>query len=369
MSPDGASHKTRVLALLAILNLCACTEPSILHECRPGKAMTPDCRFVNPEDLALLPDGKTLVVSQLGDIDADIPGNLALYDTRTRRLQIAFTGEAEAASATPLLGDPTCEKPPGQHFFPHGIDLETMPNGELRLLAVNHGSRESVEFFSVRQQPNGFTIQWRGCATAPQDGYFNDVIALRDGGFMVTHMMLKSGNPAWQAFKGMVLGLDTGFVYEWQPIDGFLRLPGSAAGMPNGIEKSPDERFIYMSAYFHDEIRKIHRFTGEVAGKAGISRPDNITWGWDDRLLVASHTAGFVEQVSCEPEKSAACGTAFEIVALEPETMETSVLLRQEGEPFGAASVALPVGDRLFLGTHAGNRLASMAIDSLNGSR
>ncbi len=345
--------------ILAVLMVPACGDPNIFLECVPANGLIPDCRFQNPEDLALLPDGETLVVSQFGGLEQAEPGSLALFNTRTSALSIAFPTR-DAAPGVPSWGDPACPGPPDESFSPHGIDLETGPDGSLRLLVVNHGGRESVEFFEVLETANGYALDWRGCApAADEDDFFNDVVGLRDGGLLVTHMMPKSSNFLGLVFRGFVLGMNTGFVYEWQPAHGYHMVPGTGAGMPNGIEKSLDERYVFVNAYFFSEVRKVDRKTGELVGVAAISKPDNITWGLDGRLLVASHTAGTSDQLACDHPQEGVCGYSFAIVALEPVTMETTTVLEQDGPPMGAATVATPVGDRIYLGTYAGDRISS----------
>src|SRR6185503_17968258 len=105
---------------------------------------------------------------------------------------VAFSGgDATAAPAGERWGDATCPGPPSAAFSPHGIDLARRRDGRLALLAVNHGGRESVEFFEVAE-PEHPTVTWRGCAIPPPESFLNEVAILPDGGFVTTHMFARS---------------------------------------------------------------------------------------------------------------------------------------------------------------------------------
>jgi hypothetical protein len=56
------------------------------------------------------------------------------------------------------------------------------------------------------------------------------------------------------------------------------------------------------------------------------------------------------------------CGMAFEIVALDPETMESRVIFRHQGPPMGAATVAVAHRGKVYLGSFVGDRLLVVPI-------
>ena len=129
--------------------------------------------------------------------------------------------------------------------------------------------------------------------------------------------------------------------------------------MPNGIEIAHDGASVYVNVYLGNEVRRIDRKTGELLGRVEVSQPDNITWSADgDVLLVASHTGGMRDSMSCFDLETGSCGLAFEIVAIDPDTLARKTLLAHEGAPMGAATVAVQVGTDLWLGTFAGDRVA-----------
>jgi hypothetical protein len=160
--------------------------------------------------------------------------------------------------------------------------------------------------------------------------------------------------------KGL-LGRDTGRVYRWTHGDGFVAV-GPDIPLPNGIEKAPDESVLYVASFFGDEVRKIDANSGALVGRAAMQRPDNLTWSADGKLLVASHTDSFVEMMACRNLAKGACGSAFEVVELDPESLTSLVLLAHRGAPIGGVSVALQQGDALYLGSFAGDRIARWGI-------
>lgn len=337
------------------------SEVTPIIECEPGDGLIPVCGFQNPEDLAQVPGSDWIIVSQFGRMDGSRPGNLALFERNQETLQVIFPLATKTTpSNTAGWGVADCPMP-GKDFAPHGLDLARLGDGRLRLLVVNHGGTESVEIFEVRNATPRPEIIWRGCVPGPEDAFFNDVVNLSDGGFLVTHMMSKSAQFSEQ-LKGM-LGFDTGYVMQWSPGDGFTRVAGTDGPFPNGIEISADEKVIYLNMYMAGEVRKIRLSDGKLLAKAEVASPDNITWGSEDRLLVASHTDSITEMLACQDLEQGACGFGFEIVALDPETMARTTVLSHRGAPMGAATVALQIGTRIYMGSFAGDRIVYTDLD------
>jgi len=345
---------TQLVALSVFTMVLGCSGADPIVECADAKGHHVVCGFQNPEDLALLDDGRTVVVSQFGGMDGSMSGNIALFDLTSETLRRAFVADREYR-AEAGWGDVDCPGSPPQAFSPHGIDVALRPDGRLRLLVVNHGGREAVEAFEITGRGEATRIIWRGCAVPPEGAFMNDVVSLPDGGFLVTHMMDRDS----QIFDMLraSIGSDTGFVYEWQPGAGFTPVAGTESPFPNGIELSADGTAIFINLYTIGEVRKVSRTTGEILGSLEVSQPDNSTWGRDGRLLVASHTASFGELFACQPDIEGACAFSFEIVSVDPETMQGVVVFENEGAPMGAATVALDVGGDILMGSFAGDRV------------
>ena len=209
--PQSATRAEMRAALAAESSLPQPVNEPELLSCEPMQGMTPYCGYQNPEDLVQIPDTELLIVSEMGEFMADSPGRLSLLNTADARRQ---TLNIDWSLRGDSWGQGDCPAPNSDAFSPHGIDLVTRDDGAVSLLVVNHGERESVEFFEVSATGD---LAWRGCALPPEDPFINDVAARRDGGFYVTHMWNKSGSfeataasPAGRRIHRLGLGLVAG---------------------------------------------------------------------------------------------------------------------------------------------------------------
>ena len=340
-----------LVSLLFLLPGCGSDVTPIIG-CEEANGIKLVCNMQNPEDLARIGRSAFLVVSQFGAMDGTRPGNIVLFNTIDNSLDVVFPDE-KIVQPEPGWGEQNCTAPPAESFSPHGIDLATI-NGRQRLLVVNHGGRESIEFFEIIEEQLPRFI-WRGCVHAQDDQFFNDVVNLKEGGFLATHMMPKSEQLS-SNLKGL-FGQDTGYVVEWNLDAGFKKVAGTDSPFPNGIEISDDESAIYVNIYMAGEVRKISRSDGRLLGTAMVPGPDNITWADSGNLLVASHVDGLLELMACNGLEEGNCGFGFEIVAVNPETMSRQILFSHRGAPMGGVTVALTVDERIYLGTFAGDRM------------
>jgi sugar lactone lactonase YvrE len=354
------------LSFLALISACGGTEtkaPAATPEsadvsealsvsCEGGSGISVFCGFENPEDLVITPGGNKLLVSEMGEFMIHPPGDLVLFDLASgARELIAIDWQGEER-----WGSEDCAVPEVELFSPHGIDLIKREDGRQQLLVVNHGGRESVEFFEL--QGEGEKLIWRGCALPPGDPFINDVAGLKDGGFFVTHMWNKS-MPFEEVAAKLIAGEKIGWVYEWQADTGFVQLPNSIEQMPNGIAVNADNSKIFVNIYMGNKTIRIDRASGEVEGAFSVQQPDNITVDESGNLWVASHKHDPINQTCTEP---GVCLLPFEIVKANPDTLETEVVLSHSGAPMGYSTVALRVGDKVYMGSAHGDRVASYPI-------
>ncbi len=346
------------LGTLVALTGCSSSVTPVVG-CTPQDGIEPICEFRNPEDIAALPSGDWLLVSQMAGPDGKPAGSIAAYEPASGRVEVLFPVGAFYDPGD--WGDPLCPRPSAAHFAPHGIDLATRADGSLQLLVVNHGVQDSVEFFAVEQSEVGLSLFWRGCATAPSNTSFNDVVARDDGGFWVTQMLPKY-RQWWALLRATLFGSNTGKVYRWTPGSGYVAEPGSDMPLPNGIVKAPGEDALYVASTLGNDVRRLDLVRGEVTARAAIEEPDNLSWSADGRLLVASHTDSWLEMIHCRGLASGGCGAAFEIVTLDPKSMAQFVTLAHRGAPMGGVSVAVQVRDSLYLGAVAGDRIGRWRV-------
>ena len=309
--------------------------------------------------MVLAPDGQQLIISEMGEFMLDTPGQLVLFDLAEKGLAPMDVRFEEPESR---WLDARCEIPEAALFSPHGIDLTLADDGSARLWVVNHGGRESVEVFSLVQEDGDWSAIWQGCAQPPGDPFINDVSGLKDGGFLVTHMWDKH-----QAFEDIVAALtageNTGWVWRWRPDEGFSQLPGSAEMMPNGIAVSPDNQFAFVNIYMGNRTIKLDLETGEKVGQFDVRQPDNITLDDEGNLWVASHQHDPINE-TCAVVETGACLLPFQILRVNAQTLEKEVFLAHEGEPMGYTTVAFRAGDRIYMGSAHGDRIASVEMSS-----
>jgi hypothetical protein len=353
-----------LLILTLPLTLASCSKnietadiTSDYLSCSPRDGMTPYCGFTNPEDMVIIADGTKLLVSEMGVFMQDTPGSLSLLDLASGQKQpikMIWAREGE------FWGDNLCPQPQISLFSPHGIDLMTRTDGKEQLLVVNHGGREAVEFFELSQLNNEWQLHWKGCAVPPDDPFINDVAGLNDGGFVVTHMWDKN-----QAYFMLVLkylvGINTGWVWEWQTQTGFQKLAGSSGSAPNGIVVSEDNSKIYVNLYGNNKTIKLDRLTGLLEGEFKIRQPDNITLDADDNLWIASHKHTPLPQ-DCTKVVEGPCLLPFEIVKADAKSMQTEVILSHQGAPTGYSTVALKVGNNIYMGSAHSDRIVSFGL-------
>ncbi len=339
-------------------------KPDTSSACKSFRNTRPICLFSNPEDMAVLPGNKVLIVSEYGDIDGVLPGRLAFYAIETQSRTPANFG-SNATTVSELWGDDSCEEPPDARFSPHGIDLSRLPDGRLQLLVVQHGGRESVEFFEVSQSSAGWELIWRGCAVAPPNARLNAVASDGHGGFVTTRMRSATGG---QQLGDEESSSTAGVVYRWRRATGFSALRGTTGLAPNGIAVAPDGKSVFVVYSGESELRKFDVETGALLASAVVRFGDNIKWSADGgALLVAS----FVDRdargalARCASSKAAACRIEFAIIEVDPETLSQKTLFENPNAPMTAGTVGLRVGETLFIGSFVGDRILQVALNGL----
>ncbi|MCB1644773.1 MAG: SMP-30/gluconolactonase/LRE family protein [Pseudomonadales bacterium] len=335
------------------------TETALLS-CQSSDTMAVFCGFKNPEDLVLTPDGNWLIVSEMGEFMLDTPGGLSLFNLQSGEREALNIIWPESQAQASGWGDADCAAPDVAAFSPHGIDFLTLADGTHELLVVNHGKRESVEFFTVEKPADSWQLVWQGCALPPGDPFINDVAALNDGGFFVTHMWDKHTDFE-KVGEMLTSGQNTGWVWEWQQDQGFTKVAGSDELMPNGITVSKDNSKLFVNIYMGNRTVRIDRASGQIDGHFEVQQPDNITMGPDGSLWVASHKHDPLGQ-TCAAVEAGPCLLPYEIVRANPQTLETEVILHQDGAPMGYATVGLKVGQKLYMGSAHGDRVTAIDL-------
>jgi hypothetical protein len=349
--------KKILLITVGALLLSACTAdlPAITG-CEPVGDIRPVCGMQSPEDIAALADGRHLLLAHFGGLEGT--GSISLFDTQSEKLTPLFPLQSGLPGSEGAdWGEDDCPAPDPEQFSPHGTHLGQLADGRWRYLVVNHGGRDSIEMFELTMAGEGSYLEWRGCVLAAEERVTNDVVGLSDGD-LVYSRMYQTGSQVEQLLN--VVGFGTGDLYRWSKQTGSVLMPGTGASQPNGLEISADEQFIFANMYLEKEIWKIDLDSGETVAVGQVASADNSAWGTDGRLWIATHSGGLGEILSCFESQTRPCAASFEIVAMDPETMETEVVFAHGAPPMGAATVAVPQGDRVYMGSFVGDRLISV---------
>ena len=340
----------------------------IKDNCEAVGLKQPICGTRRPEDMAHIPNQPMLVVSEMGDpTDHGVAGSLSLLNIETKAFTRLYPLDENKVNNEKIWGDPDCPQHTPRVLAPHGIHLSLRKDGDLQLLAVNHGSREAIEYFQLDVEGGNPSLQWRGCVIPTPATFMNNVVSLADGGFIATQAFdyeaFSIGPLNIELIKG-ILGWDTGYVFEWHPESGFKKVIGGDGRFVNGVALSKDGNSIYATYYMGNEVRRIDRNTGKLLATTTIDEPDNLTWTDDGNLLVASHQGTLLDKLVCLKVTDAACVFKFGIYQLDPETLSVKEVINHRGLPMGAVTVAKQVGDHLYLGSYAGNRVMEITFSN-----
>ena len=323
------------------------------------------CGTRSPEDLELAPDGKSLIVSQFvgGPAGAGVAG-LMLFDSAKK----TFARLPVSAEPRKDWGDPACPGPIGDNLRPHGISLLKRAGGAIEVYVVNHGGRESIEMFELKQSGGTWDLIWHGCVVSAQA--FNDVAAQPAGGFIATHptaLQPPPPPPGQEKGKGpqggganIFSGQPSGYVSRWIPGKGESELPGTRAGYPNGVLVSSDGRYMYFNAWTAKEVHKYDLKEGKETGMVKLDfMPDNISWT-SKRTMLAAGVKG--AGGDCPAGSGTPCIQGFGVAEIDPAKMEAKTVFDSEGKGalISGVSEALQVGNSIYIGAFQGDRIVKI---------
>lgn len=323
-------------------------EPS--SDCRDEQGLTYLCGFVLPEDVVNV--GSTGLVLASGH---RAPGHMYLIDPAT-----GMQSELIHSSAFRQQHDtgtfPGCPGPLNLEAFDvHGISLtETSPQ-RFSLYTTSHGEREAIEIYDLDLRGAAPLLTWTGCVLLQQDGYFNAVIRLADGGFVATRM--RDANVSSDDIEP---GAITGRLFEWHPGGSLQPLADTELSLPNGIEVSEDERYLYVAASGTHELVRFDRRATPI-GKRTVSLPmraDNVHWDGNGKLLIAGRNP--VDPLTCD---GTGCAAGWSVVEVDPESLAVTRLGGADGTAsMQRASAAIRVGNEIWVGSNQ-DRIARFPLN------
>jgi hypothetical protein len=343
--------------LLSSVSAQAPSAPA-LPDCNASGPVRYICGLAGPEDLAAVPQTKWLIVSAMS-------GEGGLYALDTTQPTASRIFPAAGAERFDRKEYSACPGPLSTtQAVTHGLYLKPGRGSVHTLYAVHHGDRESIEVFEVNAKSAPPAVTWIGCVVVPNPVGINSVAALPDGGFVLTNFDPRQPPPPGGGRGGglspkLMAGEQNGEVWEWHAKSGWAKVPGSEAAGANGIEVSRDGKWLYVAQWGKQSFVRLSR------GKTPVERQeiplgfrtDNIRWAPDGKTLLVAGQGTMAAQPGAQRGRGP--GAQATVVArVNPQTMTYQEILKQAPAPgLMAASVAVQVGDELWVGSFLGDRL------------
>ncbi len=332
--------------------------PTNADDCKNSDNLNFICGPVNAEDILPLGDTQWLITTGLnGRFSGTVnPGHIYMVNRNDKTFEEIFPGKNPVFNHDKEMFS-TC---PGEldidKFSSHGLALKQKSANSYHLYITGHAAREAIEVFEIKIKGEKPAISWIGCVPLPKDMYANSVAILNDGGFVVS----KFFDPAMpDPLKDIFSSKITGGIYEWHPGSIVKEIQGTGLSGANGIAISSDDKWVYVAATGTREIIRFDRTQNPVTLKrVQISiKPDNIHWGDDGQLYTAGDN--YVPPDEC---KDTPCETGWSVISINPETMEAKRITGVDHRAImQKVSVAIPVGNEIWIGTYAGDRIGYLS--------
>jgi len=335
------------MAAVALASIVAQVQPRGAG-CDPVGNLRFVCGLAGPEDLAVVPGGRWVIASGMAQ-----SGGIRLIDMKDKSTTVLFPG----ASPKEQFDRSTYGACPGpakhEDFRSHGLYLRSTGSQQYRLFAVHHGDRESVEVFTLDARGSAPTLTWIGCSVAPDPIGLNSVVGLPDVGLISTNFQARNADATGRG--RMMAGENSSEVWEWHPRGEWKKVPGSEAAGPNGLEISQDGKTLYIGGWGSQSLIRLSR--GENPPKKDSVnvgfRVDNVRFA-PDGMLIATGQRPAAQQGQRGSSHSA---------RIDPKTLKAEELLnRPDDDAFATATVAVQIGQELWIGSVRGDRVAIMPM-------
>ena len=326
-------------------------------KCSASGGLTFVCGLTNAEDLVSVPDTRWVLSSGMAP-----GGGIYLVDSVGKTWTQMYANTAQQVRHDMETYGACQGAPDLESFVTHGLNIRPGDNGHSTLYVVGHGGREAIEVFDVDASGAEPLLIWVGCVPMPTGLAANSVASLSDGSLVATVLM----HPG-DTFVDVFSGKPTGAIYEWSPGDsGFELIRGTELPGNNGIEVSLDEREIFVVS---TGLRTISVFANSNPSNLLRSTraldfgPDNVHMTADGQLLTAGpsndqHDCGELDPENINIEEFASCPRGFVAATFDPKTMqETKRVSGPANSDFSNATMALQVGDEVWIGTFSGDRI------------
>jgi hypothetical protein len=335
-------------------------EVTPISGCKSDSQVKVYCEFSKPEDIVVLPDDRHLLISEFGAIvplsPKNLPGKISLFDTDTMKKK-----SIKVTLGENIWGEDSCQRD-DLLLSPHGIDLNQRSDGLYQLAVINHMPKETVEMFELIKDNDNWALIWRGCVNALKTGYFNDVALKSDGSFFTTQMYDKETSYLTLVYISFIKP-DTGFVYQWDIDNGFIKIPNSEGSFPNGVSISDDDRYLFVNYVFNHRTSKLNleNYTVE-AEHFSQGTPDNSSIDGDFIWIATQDNTGIDLLIHCN-KTVIQCSLPFTIYKLRQDDLSEVETFSFKQTQMGSVTVGVPHNEKVWLGTFMGDRIASFNLN------
>lgn len=360
---DFERARSTILSAVILLFVWSPLAISGVSECDAAGDYAFVCGPKNAEDLVLVPDTQWIIASSMAP-----EGTLYLVDTGRKTWETLYPGETPSVQQDMNKYGACAGAPEPEAMVTHGLNLRSANERHSTLYVVGHGGREAIEVFDVDATGEKPRLTWRGCILTPDGMAANSVASFPDGSLLIT-IPLRTGIPISDALAGK----PTGGVYAWSPGDtGFTLVEGTEMPYANGIEVSANGEEFYVAS---SGLFNVTAFSNTNPARA-LRRtdtlgflPDNVHTDAQGRLLTAGLNiddpvcGNLMQSNDFDFEAFMTCPRAFTVWAIDPESMRGRALATGPANvKFSNITMALPVGEELWIGTFSGDRIAYRAI-------
>jgi hypothetical protein len=353
MKINGAALLTALGAatLLASAGARAQETAADAASCDPDGDIAYICGAMNAEDILHVGDTKWLIASSIAPLGGTVgAGRIYLIDSEAKTVEDLFPGAAPLLRLDAAMY-PSCPGPLNlETWDSHGLALRETEPGVYRLYSTSHGALEAIQAFELDARGDKPTATWVGCVPLPERMWANSVVILEDGGFRTTKFMDPT-DPA--AINAVFAGQPNGEVYEWRPGGEVQAIAGTELSGANGIELSPDGRWMFVAAFGG---RAVARYDMSVSPPAKTEvavpiNPDNLRWTPEGALLTAGVNAA-------APGAAPGAPTGWSVFRIDPEAMTAERIAgADQTAAIQGTATALKAGGLLWYGTYNGDRV------------
>ncbi|NLU95693.1 SMP-30/gluconolactonase/LRE family protein [Chitinophaga sp. Ak27] len=241
-------------------------------------------------------------------------------------------------------------------FRPHGINCLQTGINQYRLFVINHGSKETIEVFDIDLRSQDLQITWSKSIGLPTTVWANGIVVSPDETVFVTSMY----DPADKKFiDEFEKGEPTGQVWKWTSTQGWQTLNDKLLSGSNGIEISRDGQILYVSEWAKRRLWKFSLNKAVVDSYIQLDfLTDNLRWTEKGNLLLTGQKANPAILFKAHSLQHLVGGNQFSVAEINPVTFTANYLIDGGSRDFGWGTVAIAVGDEIWVGSSLTNKIA-----------